>query len=255
LGLQYDPSLQFTEAVVEPEFERRPDWWIFESLAQHMGLQSAFDTTDTPNMWGRVDAMLGSQGRSMTELREQQVIALERSTPEEFFQRIQHADKRIDCFPEVFAVGVERMQKIFVELQAEPSNQLKLISKRDGYMMNSWYSNIDKLKTKDRAQNYLFMNPGDAELRQISDGDQVNVANEFGQLQTTVKLTDDLMSGVVAMTHGWGHSRSTGMKVAQNKPGVNSNVLLPSGPDSFDPLSNQSHMTGVRVDVGLAVGA
>src|SRR5262249_37085828 len=32
LGLQDQPSVQFTEAVVQPEFERRPDWWIYEAL-------------------------------------------------------------------------------------------------------------------------------------------------------------------------------------------------------------------------------
>jgi hypothetical protein len=30
---------------------------------------------------------------------------------------------------------------------------------------------------------------------------------------------------------------------------VNCNVLLPSGPGAFEPISNQAHMTGVPVDV------
>jgi hypothetical protein len=42
------------------------------------------------------------------------------------------------------------------------------------------------------------------------------------------------------------------MKVASAAPGVNCNALLPSGPGSFDPLSNQSHMTGIPVEVSLA---
>jgi hypothetical protein len=57
------------------------------------------------------------------------------------------------------------------------------------------------------------------------------------------------MRGVVAMTHGWGHARSSGMTFAQQTPGVNCNVLLPSGPGAYEPISNQAHMTGIPVDV------
>jgi len=67
-----------------------------------------------------------------------------------------------------------------------------------------------------------------------------------------VKLSEELMPGVVAMTHGWGHSISSGMQVAKANPGSNPNRLLPSGPGSFEPLSNQAHMTGINVDVVVA---
>ena len=57
------------------------------------------------------------------------------------------------------------------------------------------------------------------------------------------------MPGVVAMNHGGGQGQTHGMRTAQANPGANCNALLPSGPDSFEPLSNQAHMTGVPVDV------
>jgi hypothetical protein len=43
------------------------------------------------------------------------------------------------------------------------------------------------------------------------------------------------------------------MRVASNAPGVNCNALLPSGPGSYEPLSNQSHMTGIPVQVSPQV--
>jgi anaerobic selenocysteine-containing dehydrogenase len=252
LGLQDQPSVQFTHALVPPAFERKPEWWIYESLARAMGFQSAFDTTATPNMWARVDAMLRSRGHSMEELREQGVIVFERAAPEAFFeQHIRTEDQCVDCFPESFAEPIERMEAIFAELAAEGRDQLKLISKRDAYMLNSWYSNLPKLKSKDRDRNYLFMNPVDAELRQIRDGNTVRVSNRFGALEAPVKLTDELMPGVVAMTHGWGHEATPGMRFAQQTAGVNCNVLLPSGAGAYEPISNQSHMTGIPVDVAL----
>ena len=249
LGLQFRPSVQFTEAVVPPAYQRKPDWWIWESLAAAMGFNSAFDARDEPNMWARVDAMLRSRGRSMDDLRKEQIIVLERSTPESLWERVQHDDQRIDCCPPIFADAIARMGEIFTELEAAPAGQLKLIGKRDPYMINSWYANVEKLKTKDRDRNYLFMHPADAQRRQIANGDRVRIVNAYGKVDTEAKLTDDLMEGVVAMTHGWGHGRSKGMRVASARPGVNCNLLLPSGPGSFEPLSNQAHMTGIAVEV------
>ena len=65
-------------------------------------------------------------------------------------------------------------------------------------------------------------------------------------------LDAELMRGVVAMAHGWGNAGSTGMAVAARYPGVNPNRLLPTGPGSFEPLSNQAFMTGVPVEVEAA---
>lgn len=145
------------------------------------------------------------------------------------------------------------MAEIFNELEAEPEDQLKLINKRDAYMFNSWYANVAKLKHGERTDNYLYMHPDDAEIRQIRDGALVRIENQYGHVETGVKLTHDLKPGVVAMPHGWGQGTTAGMRVAQANPGTNCNAVLPSGPDSFDPLSNQSHMTGISVDVRLAV--
>ena len=186
----------------------------------------------------------------MTELREQGVIVLERSKPEDLLaHHIQTDDQCVDCFPHSFAEPVARMRKIFAELAAEPVDQLKLISKRDAYMINSWYSNLPKLKTRDRDRNYLFMHPEDAAMRQIDEGASVRIFNTNGAIEAPVKLTTELMRGVVAMTHGWGHSATPGMQVAQQTAGVNCNVLLPSGPGAYEPISNQAHMTGVKVEV------
>ncbi len=67
-------------------------------------------------------------------------------------------------------------------------------------------------------------------------------------------LSEDLMRGVVAMTHGGGHARTPGMRLANASPGTNCNVLLPSGTGSYEPLSSQAHMTGVAVEVSRIGG-
>lgn len=254
MGMQAQPYVQFTEAVVQPAYERKPEWWIYESLCQRMGHRSLLDAGPDPDVWGRVNAMLKSRGRDMEQLRRDGIMVLETSDPDDLYRKhVQTGDARIDCFPASFAESIVRMGRIFDELAAEPPTQLKLITKRDAYMLNSWYSNLPKLKMRDRCQNYLFMHPKDAEFRQIADGDVVCIASANGRIQAPAKLTDDLMPGVVAMTHGWGHAHASGMRFAQRTAGVNCNALLPSGPGSYDPISNQSHMTGIPVEVTPAV--
>ncbi len=255
IGLQFEPSVQFTEAVVPPAHDRKPDWWIYERLCQAMGFDSALDGVpegELPDMWGRVNAMLRSRGHDMAELRARGIIAFERSDPEDFYDRyLQRDTQMVDCCPESFAQAMDRMAGLFEEEASRGATDLKLITKRDAYMFNSWYANVAKLKTKDRDRNYLYMHPEDAEVRQIREGATVRIENDQGAIAAPVKLTDDLMPGVVAMSHGWGQAQSAGMNVANAAPGVNCNVLLPSGPGSYEPLSNQAHMTGIPVQVSL----
>ena len=83
----------------------------------------------------------------------------------------------------------------------------------------------------------------------MKNGDTVRVLNVNGAVDAVLDYDDDLMPGVVAMSHGWGQKHNPGMSVAQAAPGVNTNALLPSGLGSFERLSNQAHMTGIPVEV------
>ena len=77
----------------------------------------------------------------------------------------------------------------------------------------------------------------------------MHIRSDHGELQATIHLDETLRPGVVAMSHGWGNQQTPGMAVARRHPGVNVNRLLPAGPGSFEPLSNQAHMTGVSVEL------
>ena len=250
LGLQHRPWVQYTQPVVEAQHERREEWWIFARLCQELGLKSPLDHAE-PDLWSRIDHMLRSRGHSFEELREAPFgIDFGEHRHGHFFeQHLQTDEGRVDCCPESFGEALERAERIFEELESEPDSQLKLITKRDAYMHNSWYANVPVMKRSGRERNFLFMDPADANARSLRDGARVRVFNPHGAVEVELKLADDLRPGVVAMTHGWGNARTPGMRLAQRTAGTNSNHLLPSGPGSFDPLSNQAHMTGVAVEV------
>jgi anaerobic selenocysteine-containing dehydrogenase len=251
LGLQHEPWIQFTDAVVEPRGERREEWWIFARLAQSLGFKSPLDAGPTPDLWGRIDHMLHARGHSFDELRGGEPLVFEPLTPGKFFaEQLQTQDGKVDCCPPAFAEALTRAERIFAELEREGLGRLKLITRRDPFMHNSWYANVPAMKRGDRDRNRLYVHPDDARARGLADGAKARIWNEHGELALEVTHDPGLMRGVVALTHGWGNRGSTGMSLAARTPGVNANALLPIGAGSFEPLSSQAFMTGIPVEVG-----
>lgn len=256
LGLQHKPWVQWTDRVVEAQAERREEWWIFARLAQAMGFDSVLDGPEEAveeKLWGKLDHMLHTRGHSFEELKESRHgIRYGDHTPGRFFsQHLQTEDKKVDCCPEAFAAALERAETIFLELDARPDG-LSLITRRDKYSHNSWYANVESLKPPHHDRTFLYMHSTDAAERGLEGGSKARVSNENGAIEVEVKIDEALRPGVVAIPHGWGNQRTPGMKVARRTPGTNVNCLLPTGPSSFEPLSSQSHMTGIPVDVSQA---
>ena len=251
LGLQHRPHVQHTDAVVAPQDERREEWWIFARLCQELGFKGPLDEGPTPNVFARVERMLERGGLSLDQVKGTPGgVVLPPLEPGAFFtEHLQTPDDRVDCCPDAFAPSLRAAAEHFAELASGPPGQLRLITKRDRFMHNSWFHNVEKMKHGDRARNHLFMHPDDAARLRLTDGDIVRVRSAAGEVELPLKRDPDLLPGVVAATHGWGHSETEGMRVAHERPGVNVNRLLRSGPGSFEPLSNMAHMTGVPVEV------
>ena len=63
-----------------------------------------------------------------------------------------------------------------------------------------------------------------------------------------VEVTDEIMTGVVSIPHGWGHDADGArMAVAADHAGVNSNVLADGS--QLDPLSGNAVLNGIPVQV------
>ncbi len=197
--------------------------------------------------------MLRNSGLELAEVRaEPRGVVLEPVSPGRFFSDwIQTADKRVDCCPPLFQEqgALERCETLCAELEQEDPHQLKLINLRTPAMHNSWYHNVSGLKRPGRLENPLHLSPEDAERLGIGEGDRVCCRSASGELEARVSVDETLRPGVVAMTHGWGNQQTPGMQVASRHPGVNANRLLPSGPDSFERLSNQAFMTRIPVSL------
>ncbi len=256
LGMQKDPYIQYTDFVVPPKAERRPEWWILREIEKAQG----FETENMPlddyqgaidglGLFNRFDHMLRQSDLDMETVKAAGTVVLNGVEPGKFYSNvIQTEDNRVDCCPELFEEAMSRCAEIFDELAIESDQQLKMISRRTNYMINSWFHNVKSLKRPKQQNNPLYIHPADARARNLGEGSTVRVKNEFGDVQTVVALDESLRPGTVAMTHGWGYEGKA-MKTASAYAGSNANNLLPSGPGSFEKISNQSFMTGIGVEV------
>lgn len=245
-----EPWVQWSDPVVAPRAERREEWWIFQRLAEAMGFPSSLGGSDPAGL-ARLDHMLAASELSLARLRDApHGLRLAPLAPGRFYDDvIQTPDRRVDCCPPVIEPALARCEGILRELEAEPPDLLKLIGRRDPWMHNSWYHNLPRLKRPGREVNTLDMHPDDARERGLAEGALARVTSADGEVSAPLRLDPSLRRGVVAMSHGWGHADAPGMRVAQRHPGSNANALLPSGPGSFEPASNQAFMTGIPVRV------
>ena len=152
------------------------------------------------------------------------------------------ASGMIELAPEPLIDDVGRLRESLAEHR---NGAFVLIGRRDLRSNNSWMHNVDVLvKGKERCT--VHVHPTDAARNGITDGAAVIVASGSGKVELPAEVTDAIMPGVVSIPHGWGHNADGAqLRVAQRRPGVNSNVLADT--DRFDPLSGNAVLNGIPV--------
>lgn len=249
LGVQTNPHVQYTDAVVQPKYERKHDYRIMLDIIKAMGRFPG----DDPDGWGIINKILGARGLSIDQLKNapNQMQYLEDEPFDQLYQSaLQHPDKKVHCCPEIFEeFGLfKRCEDIFQELDKEPEGTLKMISMRTSYMHNTWYANVKKLRRGAQSVNPLHICSADADRLNLTEGERVRVFNQYGSIETPIRIDDDLRPGAVAMAHGYGKGRP-GQRAAEANPGVNANQLAPNTMETVEPLSNMSWIGAYPVEV------
>ena len=94
----------------------------------------------------------------------------------------------------------------------------------------------------------MHIHPEDAAELGLKPGELARVSSAVGEISIPVEITDDIMKGVVSIPHGWGHDLpGISMNVAQNHPGVNSNILADES--RMDTLSGNAVLNGIPVSI------
>ncbi len=247
--MQGEPYLQWTPRVVEPDGDQREEWWIYGALAHAMARRPVLDPDTADPLPALFDGALAGAGLSIGALRDAGGVAvLPEPGPGGSVDRLGITE--IHCAPEALHSTLARGHHLFAELRAEHPNQLKLITRRTLGMINSTLGNVTRDHVNpEREVNPLWINPDDAERLGLPDGARASMSNDHGTIEADVRYDPRLRPGTVAMSHGYGNQTTPGMSRAQERPGVNVNVLAPIGPGTFDPVSCMSHVTGIPVEV------
>ena len=90
------------------------------------------------------------------------------------------------------------------------------------------------------------IHPDDAREHGIDDGAPCRVVSATGEIELSAKLTDEVMRGVVAIPHGWGH-RGGGWRTADAAGGANVNLLASSAAGDLERLVGMAFLNGIPV--------
>lgn len=137
---------------------------------------------------------------------------------------------------------VDDVPRLRARLQ-RADGELLLTSRRHLRSNNSWMHNVPALmRGKDRCT--LLIHPDDAQRAGLRTGDVAELSTDAGSLAVPAEVSDEMMPGVVSLPHGWGHGLDrTKLQVANDHPGVNSNLLNPA--HLIDVPSNTQVVNGV----------
>jgi anaerobic selenocysteine-containing dehydrogenase len=159
------------------------------------------------------------------------------------------ATGRIELAPEPCVNDVPRLRAA-IERFANTNGSLVLVGRRDLRSNNSWMHNLNIL-VKGKARCTVHVHPTDAKRLGVTDGADVRVRSDAGEIVLPAEVTDAVRQGVVSIPHGWGHDApGTTGKTAQRHAGANSNRLARR--DLFDPLSGNAVLNGIPVELALA---
>jgi len=162
---------------------------------------------------------------------------------------ISHENGRIDLAPQPIQEDFERLRNT-LQAPCRQNDEFLLIGRRTLRSMNSWLHNARRL-VSGTSPCVLFMHPENAKSLGLTDGSLVEVTTSKGSIHLPLKITDEVMRGVVCMPYGWGHGREgTRMSVAKSVAGANYNDLVDES--SIDAISGASALNGVPVRVRKA---
>jgi len=267
---QATPFRQTTEAVVAPAGQARAEWEIFDELMQRLSrLTPMFALLSVLRKALRivgkklapramVDALIrmseggdrfglrrgGLTFRRLSDQYPHGTVLAPHLPTGVLRDVVAYRSRRIRLAHDDIATEVSRLSR----RTAPDEFPLRLIGMREPRSENSWMHNSSTLMRGAREHRVL-MHEQDADSLGIRDGDMVTVSSRTGQITLAVTATKEIVAGVIAVPHGWGHRGAGTWKVANQAGGANVNRLMSSEPQDVESLSGMSRLNGIPVRV------
>jgi anaerobic selenocysteine-containing dehydrogenase len=269
-NLQPTPFRQATEAVIAPVGQARAEWEIVDDLTARLWRRtptlamlaatrkalSLFGVRMTPRTLVDTVIRLGEGGDRFGLRRGG--LTFSRLTAEHPHGKVLAPNLREGVLRDTVVYRGGRVRLRHDEIADEIAKlsrrstpdgyPLRLIGMREARSENSWMHNAPLLMRGERTQHAL-MHVDDATAADLSDGEIIRIASAHGEIELPVLVTKDIVAGVVAVPHGWGHKGTAGWRVANRAGGANVNRLMSSAPEDIERLAGMARLTGVPIRV------
>ncbi len=171
-----------------------------------------------------------------------------------FKHRLQHHDGKIHLAAEPLLRALEELTSTLTPNPVTPNPlDLLLIGRRELRTNNSWMHNVPAL-VSGRARCVLYVHPDDAQRVGLRDSDPARLESRIHSGIVPVRVTDEVMPGVVSLPHGWGHATCAGgQSVAAAHAGISANDF--SDDQRVESVVGQSILNGVPVRLQPVEGA
>jgi anaerobic selenocysteine-containing dehydrogenase len=255
LGFYTTPFVQYSDPVVAPAGEARDEWEIIDAIARRIGVApySERNLRRLGELGLRLkpkrvlDLLLrtGPGRLSVRALRRHPhgIVTEAHIATGVLRDKVRHPDKRVHLdAPAILG----ELRRLATANGHDPDRPLRLIGLRELRSHNSWMHNVPKLMAGDRVHT-ARIHPDDAVEHGIEDGAPCRVVSAAGVIELPAKLTDEVMRGVIAIPHGWGHRSGGGWRTADSAGGANVNRLASSASIELERLAGMAFLNGIPV--------
>lgn len=201
------PYLNINEPAIEPLGESKPNSELFRRLARKMGFEEAYlyesdisivkKTMDSnhPYMKGITFESLRKTGWAKFNLPEKWLPHAEGNFKTDSGKCLFYDPNREPQLPDFIPIEYSNQEK-----KQYPLHLLTI--KTPKYFLNSSHANVDHIREKE-GKPFLEVNPKDAFMRNIADGDELKVFNQRGRVFITARISNKVKPGVVCMPQGF----------------------------------------------------
>jgi len=204
-GKGLKPQFQMRQKAVDPRNEAKPDWWIFKSLAERLGVGKYFKFSDIEEFW---EWQLEDTGVSVTDLEKKGAVAL--TDKPVWWDRLK--DLKFKTPSEKIEFVSSRLAESDIESfkpyerpkQPEPGYYRLAFGRSPVHSHGRTQNN--PVLSEIMPENSLWINADETAKLGISDGDRVQVTSSDGSHSGTIKafVTEFIHPESVFMVHGFG---------------------------------------------------
>lgn len=257
-GMFPEAFVQYTDAVVAPPAGVIHDWEVFWGLAARMGVPLTFKFWNYGLNYRDIPDGLPL---NMAEKPDPEALfcflANDSAVPFDVIKAspggVRPADAQRSVLPAPSEGGKLELcpPDVAAELAAladeEPDTgfPFRLTCRRILHAVNSAYRESREARRR-YPVNYAWMNPEDMAATGIAEDAPVEIASEFGSVQTLARAESRLRRGVVSMTHMFGPLVSTGDVLADGGANVGQ---LTSLTEQLQPINFMPRFSGIPVKI------